>query len=220
MFQKSFIAGVADFDFDERFRGAACLDRARDVRLMFFAEHGFAPDVFRKQRLSPLLLKERLDYTRDIGVLEEFKVSLSLAGLAPDGSRYTLRCEFVRADGKVAARVSSTGGWLDANLQKLTADERRLPAPAQRPQIAPARPAAGKATALLHAKWRGPKFLASGRARERRVGKRCPASALPGSARPPEQPTFGQKKSSLAPLIRFFLVAKVSLTAERLPLRS
>lgn len=120
MFQKSFIAGAADFDFDERFRGAACIDRAKDVRLMFFAEHGFSVDVFRKQRLTPLLLKERLDYTRDIAVLEEIKVSLSLAGLAPDGTRYTLRCEFVRADGKVAARVSSTGGWLDANLQKLT----------------------------------------------------------------------------------------------------
>ena len=120
MYQKSFIAGAADFDFDERFRGASCIDRAKDVRLMFFADYGFPLDIFRKQRLTPLLLKERLDYIRDIGLLEEVKVSLALAGLAPDGTRYTLRCEFVRLDGKVAARVSSTGGWLDGNLQKLT----------------------------------------------------------------------------------------------------
>lgn len=120
MYTKSFIAGAGDFDCDGRFRGATCLERAKDVRLIFFAEQGYPYDVFRKQRLMPLVLKERLDYQRDIELLDEYKINLSLAGLSPDGSRFMLRCEFLRSDGKAAARITSTCGWLDANLQKLT----------------------------------------------------------------------------------------------------
>lgn len=126
MFSKSFIAGAGDFDVDGRFRGATCLERAKDVRLMYFAEQGFPPDLLRKQRLAPLILKDRLDYQRDIDLLDEYKISLALAGLSTDGSRYMLRCELTRSDGKVAARITSTGGWLDANLQKLTTPPQQL----------------------------------------------------------------------------------------------
>lgn len=120
MFQISFLAGAGDFDYDGRFRGAAWLDRAKDARMMFFAAHGFRLEVLRQLRLSPLVLKEKIDYQRDLEALEEYKMSLTLAGLSADGSRFMTRCEAIRADGKVAAKVTSTCGWLDSNLQKLT----------------------------------------------------------------------------------------------------
>lgn len=120
MYQISFFAGAGDFDFDGRFRGAICLDRAKDVRMMFFAAHGFPVEVFRQQHLSPLTLKEKIDYQRDIEPLDEFKVSLTLAGLSADGTRFMPRCELVRSDGKVAARVTSTCGWLETRVQKFT----------------------------------------------------------------------------------------------------
>ena len=120
MVQISFVAGAGDFDFNGRFRGAACLDRAHDARMMFFAMHGFSVEKFRQHKLSPLVLKEKLDYQRDIEPLDEYKLSLSLAGLSVDGTRFMLRCELVRSDGKVAARITSTCGWLDAAVQKLT----------------------------------------------------------------------------------------------------
>ena len=46
-------------------------------------------------------------------------VSYALAGHATDGSRFQLRHEIFLPDGRLSARVTSTGGWL--NL-----DERRL----------------------------------------------------------------------------------------------
>ena len=119
MYQLSFVAGSGDVDVDGRFRGAVFLDRAKDVRLRFFAGHGFPLETFRRQRLLPLVLKEKIDYQRDIEALEEYRVSLSLAGLSADGARFMVRCEVVRADGKAAARVTSTCGWLDSAQQKL-----------------------------------------------------------------------------------------------------
>jgi hypothetical protein len=46
---------------------------------------------------------------------------LMLAGLAPDGSRFKVRNDFFRADGQLAAKVTSTGGFLDLDFRKLVA---------------------------------------------------------------------------------------------------
>lgn len=118
MYQLSFVAGAGDFDFDGRFRGAICLDRAKDVRWRFFSEHGYPVEALRRQHLLPLVLKEKIDFQRDIEPLDEFRVSLALAGLAADGTRFMTRCELMRSDGKAAARVTSTCGWLDPGQQK------------------------------------------------------------------------------------------------------
>ena len=41
MYCKSFIAGWGDMDANAHMRNTAFLDRAADVRMMFFADHGF-----------------------------------------------------------------------------------------------------------------------------------------------------------------------------------
>ncbi len=53
---------------------------------------------------------------------EAITITYALAGHATDGSRFLLRHEVFRADGALAARVTSAGGWLHL-------DERRLVAP-------------------------------------------------------------------------------------------
>lgn len=118
-FQKSFVAGSGDADVDGRLRNSVALDRATDVRAMFFAENDFSLDALRRHRLMPHVLKEKLEYLRTIDVFEDYKAALTLAGLAPDGSRFMLRTELIRVDGKPAVKVTSTCGWLDLNLRKL-----------------------------------------------------------------------------------------------------
>ena len=121
MFQRGFVAGCRDIDIDGRFRNSTCLERAGDIRTMFFANHGNTVESLRQQRLLPVVMKDKLEYLRNIELLEEYKVSLTLAGLAPDGSRYMLRTELVRGDGKAAVKVTSTCCWVDLNTRKMTA---------------------------------------------------------------------------------------------------
>ena len=52
-------------------------------------------------------------------LLDEITVTLGVAGLAPDGSRWQLRSDVIRPDGKLAARITSAGGWLDLVARKL-----------------------------------------------------------------------------------------------------
>jgi acyl-CoA thioester hydrolase len=89
--------------------------------MMFFSEHGFPVAEFARLRLGPVIRKDEIEYFREVGLLDELKITLAVAGLAADGSRWLLRNEFFRPDGELAARVTSAGGWLDLTARKLAA---------------------------------------------------------------------------------------------------
>jgi acyl-CoA thioester hydrolase len=64
-------------------------------------------------------MKDEIEYFREVHLLQEFNVDLTIAGLAEDGSRFTVRNGFFRSDGKPLARVASVIGWLDLSARKL-----------------------------------------------------------------------------------------------------
>lgn len=119
MYEKKLMAGWGDMDFNAHMRNTAYLDKSGDVRMIFFSEHGFPMSEFSRLRLGPVIQKDEIEYFREVNLLDELKVTLSVAGLAEDGSRWIIRNEFFRPDGKLAARVTSAGGWLDLSVRKL-----------------------------------------------------------------------------------------------------
>jgi acyl-CoA thioester hydrolase len=120
-FSKILRAGWSDVDFNMHMRNTAYLDKAVDVRMMFFAETGFPVQEFMKRGIGPVMKSETLEYFRELRLLEEFEVSLEAAGSSEDGSRFRLRNDIVKLDGTLAARVTSTGGWLNLAARKLIA---------------------------------------------------------------------------------------------------
>lgn len=120
MFSKRLFAGWGDMDFNSHMRNTAFLDKAADVRMLFFAENGFAMEEFSRLGIGPVIFKDEIEYLREVRLLEKFEVTLAAAGGAEDGSRFLLRQEFRLGDGRVAARVQSLGGWMDLARRKLT----------------------------------------------------------------------------------------------------
>ena len=121
MFEKTLVAGWRDMDYNSHMANTAYLDRAADVRMMYFAENGFSVADMMRMKIGPVIMKDEIEYFREVQLLQELRVSLALAGLAPDGSRFMLRNEFAHVDGKRCAAITSTGGWLDLNARKLIA---------------------------------------------------------------------------------------------------
>jgi acyl-CoA thioester hydrolase len=119
MFSKAFIAGWGDMDSNGHMRNTAFLDRAADVRMMFFAESGFEMKAFAERCLGPVIAKDEIAYFREVGLLQPITVTLQLAGLAADGSRFLMRNDILGPTGKPCARIDSTGGWLDLATRKL-----------------------------------------------------------------------------------------------------
>jgi acyl-CoA thioester hydrolase len=121
MFERTSIAGWGDMDFNAHMRNTAFLDKSADLRMLFFAANGFPMDEFVRRRLGPVVMKDEIEYFREVRLLEEIRGTLAIAGLADDGSRFLLRNEFWRTDGRLAAKVTSAGGWLDLSIRKLVA---------------------------------------------------------------------------------------------------
>ena len=118
-FERMFYARWGDMDFNGHMRNTAYLDAGADIRMMFFSEHGFSMREFEKRRFGPVIMRDELEYFREVRLLQPVRVTLEAAALSEDGSRFRLRNEFFRDDGERVARVTSTGGWLNLDLRKL-----------------------------------------------------------------------------------------------------
>jgi acyl-CoA thioester hydrolase len=119
MFQKTLVAGWGDMDFNAHMRNTAYLDKSADVRMMYFAEHGFPMSEFMRLQLGPVVMKDQIEYFRECRLLDEITVTFAMAGLSEDASRMNLQNSFYR-DGVLCARVTSLGGWFDLRERKLT----------------------------------------------------------------------------------------------------
>ena len=126
MYAKTLFAGWADMDFNSHMRNTAFLDKSADVRMMFFAENGFPMSEFSKLRLGPVIMKDEVEYRKEVGLLQPITVTLAMAGMSADGSRFLMRNDIQRPDGELCARVTSSGGWLDLQARKLVAPPEQL----------------------------------------------------------------------------------------------
>ena len=119
VYRKHFVAGWGDMDFNAHMRNTAYLDRAADVRMMYLAEHGFPMTELRRLKIGPVIVKDEIEYYREIQLLEEFDADLALAGLAEHGGRFIMVNRFFGPDAKPVAKVTSVGSWLDLTVRKL-----------------------------------------------------------------------------------------------------
>src|SRR5271155_209636 len=119
MYEKTLYVGWGDIDFNAHTKNTAFLDKSADLRMMFFSENGFPPREFSRLSLGPVVMRDEIEYLKEIEMLEEARVTLCLAGLSEDGSRFLIRNTFYRVDGKLAARVTTSGGWLDLKRRRL-----------------------------------------------------------------------------------------------------
>ena len=125
-YAKEFLAGWATMDFNGHMANTSYLNLAADVRLAFFAEHGFPPSEFRRLALGPVVRKEELEYFREVGLHDTVTVTYAVLAMSAEGSRFVVENEVWSEDGRRAATVRSTGGWLDLRARKLVAPPAEL----------------------------------------------------------------------------------------------
>lgn len=118
-FSRTFTVGWGDMDFNSHMRNTAYLDYSGTTRMMYFDAQGFSMREFERLQFGPVITRDELAYFKELRLLEPITVDLTLAGLSADGARFRFRNTFRRSDGKVAATVTSTGGWLSFAERRL-----------------------------------------------------------------------------------------------------
>lgn len=117
-YSKTLYARWGDMDFNGHMKNTAYLDASADVRMFFFSEHGYSMREFEKQRFGPVILRDDLEYFKELRLLEPVRVTLEVSGLSEDDARYRLVNQFYRVDGPRVARVTTHGLWLSLDTRK------------------------------------------------------------------------------------------------------
>ncbi len=108
-FEKTYPVRWSDVDANGHMRNTAYSECATDARIAFFREAGFGWRRFEELGLSPVLLREEIDYRREAGLGDQVRVTVQAAGLSPDGARWKLRSLLAGAGGEEMALVSVLG---------------------------------------------------------------------------------------------------------------
>ena len=127
-YEETFHVSWAHLDGNAHMANTSFMAVAIDCRFHYFATRGVTPAEFAKWRIGPVVKRDEVDYFRELQLLQPATVSLAVAGLAPDASRFRLVNEIRRDDGELAARVTSLGGWLDLGTRRLAAPPEPLAA--------------------------------------------------------------------------------------------
>ena len=115
----SFTVRWADCDANGHMRNTAYSEYAVDVRVAFLDAQGWGFDQFRASGFGPVLLREEIDYLRELKMNEVVEVDFEVLGQSEDGSRFRVQHQFLKSNGKPCARIVLEGGWMDMRTRRL-----------------------------------------------------------------------------------------------------
>lgn len=119
IFEKHFEAGWAAMDFNGHMGNTAYLNYAVDTRMAYFISCGFPVSEFQRQQFGPVIRSDSVEYYREIRLMEPFKVTFEISGLAENASRFRIVNKIIADEVKLSARVTTLGGWLSFTERKL-----------------------------------------------------------------------------------------------------
>jgi acyl-CoA thioester hydrolase len=116
---RKFLTAWSDMDMNGHMANTAYLNKAGEARVLILREMGFPREEFTRLRLGVVVMKDEIEYRREVGWMDEIVVTLLIAGLAPDASRFKFRHDVLAADGALCARITTTGGFMNLDERKL-----------------------------------------------------------------------------------------------------
>jgi acyl-CoA thioester hydrolase len=119
VFKHEFRAGWGQMDYNAHMGNTAYLDISADTRFMYFEANGFTAADFEREKVGPVVMRDVIEYHAEIHLQEKFSVTFELLGLSDDGSRFRLRNTFLKANGRVAAIVTTDAGWMSLVNRRL-----------------------------------------------------------------------------------------------------
>jgi acyl-CoA thioester hydrolase len=119
VYKQSFHVRWNEADANGHMRNSAYLDMASDVRMMYFRDNNFTAKDFERLRVGPVVMRDEIEYFREMRLMDPIDVTLEMAGMAPDGSRFRIRNCYFRQDGKISVTITSTVGWLNLDARRL-----------------------------------------------------------------------------------------------------
>jgi acyl-CoA thioester hydrolase len=118
-FSKRISIRWADIDPNFHLRHSAYYDFGSQQRIEILETLGLTLQVMKEEGFGPVLFREECVFKREIFLSDRITVTTQLAKGNEDGSRWTIRHEFVAEDNKVCAILTLDGAWIDTKKRRL-----------------------------------------------------------------------------------------------------
>ena len=110
----------SDLDANGHVNYAVYINAAGDVRYHFFWEHGFPPEKFEQIGMAPVYTAIHADFLREVRLGETVTITYSVCGLSPEGRRWKVHHDVLKANGKRAVSLTLEGVILDLTTRQPT----------------------------------------------------------------------------------------------------
>jgi acyl-CoA thioester hydrolase len=110
----------ADIDANRHLRHSAYYDYGATLRMMILSENGLTTEKLEQLQIGPVLFREEAVFRREIRLEDVITVDVELLKATPDYSRWSIRHNFLKADGSLAAVINIDAAWIDMVKRKLT----------------------------------------------------------------------------------------------------
>lgn len=110
----------SDLDANGHVTHTAYANFATHTRVAWLSEIGFPVERILSFGIQGVLLKESLEYYREVFLNEKVTVKVHYAGAALDGARWKFRQEIYKANGKLAVVDTVLGAWISQETRRMT----------------------------------------------------------------------------------------------------
>ncbi len=118
-FSKKITLRWSDLDPNFHVRHSVYYDLGAQQRIDVLQESGLTPQLMLEQHFGPVIFREECQFKKEIRYGEEVTITVKMARMKADGSRWTIQHEFLSADNKLLATITVDGAWIDTRLRKL-----------------------------------------------------------------------------------------------------
>ena len=117
-YSRSYEIRWSDIDANGHVNYAAYIDAAGDLRYHFFTEHNFPTERFQQLGIGPIYTAINARFFREVRMGETVTITYALAGLSPQGARWMVHHNVLKANGKKAVSIDLEGTILDLATRK------------------------------------------------------------------------------------------------------
>jgi acyl-CoA thioester hydrolase len=110
----------ADLDSNAHLKNSRYQDYAAQARFLFLAGAGFTPQAFAEARIGPVVFEDRIEYRKELRLLQPFSVSVQVGALSEDGSKFAMLSEVNNAKGELCARLTTSGAWFSLETRRVS----------------------------------------------------------------------------------------------------
>lgn len=118
-FSKPISIRWADLDPNFHLRHSVYYDLCAALRVEVLESSGVTLQFMKENHIGPILFREECIFRREIKSGDEVTLSVAVANMKQDGSRWVLRHVFTGANDKLLATLTVEGAWMDTRVRKL-----------------------------------------------------------------------------------------------------